>query len=138
VLLYRVFPYLATAKVNEPGNPLYTYPVQGKGRWDNPASYLVRYLATSPEAAVGETFGHLAKWTSKMLVYPSLPGSDKRLGTYRFDETTDPLLDLDDADELGRRHIRPSHVVIRNRPRFSGGRTRGPSGRSSLFGRPGP
>ena len=115
--LYRVFPYLATAKRNEPGHPLYTYPVQGKGRWDNPSLYLVRYLATSPEAAIGETFGHLARWTTKMFVYPSLPASEKRLGTYRFDETSDPLLDLDDAYVLSRRHIRPTHVVIRNRPR---------------------
>ncbi len=117
MLLYRVFPYLSTAKSHEPGHPLYTYPVQGKGRWDNLSLYLVRYLATSPEAAVGEAFGQLAKWSSKMFVYPSLPGSEKRLGTYRLDETANPLLDLDDADELSRRHIRPTHVVIRNRPR---------------------
>ena len=78
-----------------------------------PVLYLVRYLATSPEAAIGETFGQLARWSSKMFAYPSLPGSEKRLGTYQLDETANPLLDLDDADELSRRHIRPTHVVIR-------------------------
>jgi uncharacterized protein YcaQ len=117
VLLYRVFPYLATARANKPGRPLYNHPVQGKGRWDNPSLYSVRYLATSPEAAIGESFGHLARWAPNMLAYPSLPGSERRLATYRFDETANPLLDLDDAEVLSRLHVRPSHVVIRNRPR---------------------
>ena len=93
------------------------HPVQGKGRWDNPARYLVRYLALSPEASIGESFGHLATWSPGMLVAPSLSGAERCVGVYRLDETTNPLLDLDDAHELVRRDLRPTDVVIRNRPR---------------------
>jgi hypothetical protein len=74
------------------------------------------YLSPSPEAAIGETFGNLVRWTPKMLNFPALPGSVKVLGTYEFDEETYPLLDLDDAGVLSQRGIRPTHVVIRNRP----------------------
>ena len=117
MLVYRVFPHLPTAKAGEPGHPLHLHPVQGKGRWDNPTLYLVRYLALSPEAAIGETFGDLQTWSPAMLAFPSLPGAQRRLGTYRFDETASPLLDLDDAEVLARRHLRPTQVVIKNLPR---------------------
>ena len=120
MLLYRVFPHLHGAEPGEPGHPLYLHPVQGKGRWDNPSLYLTRYLATSAEAAVGETFANLSTWSPRMLAIPSLPGSVRRLGTYRLDETTNPLLDLDDAKALLERHLRPTDVVVRNRPRTHG------------------
>ena len=71
---------------------LYLHPVQGKGRWDNPALYLTRYMATRPEAAVGESFADLSTRSPSMLAVPSLPGSVRRLGTYRLDETTNPRL----------------------------------------------
>ncbi len=90
---------------------------QGRGRWDNPNLYTAIYLSPSPEAAIGETFGNLARWTPKMLDFPALPGSVKSLGTFELDEETHPLLDLDDAGVLALRGIRPTHVVIRNRPR---------------------
>jgi hypothetical protein len=57
------------------------------------------------------------RWTPKMLMFPALPGSVKVLTTYEFDEEKYPLLDLDDAGVLFQRGIRPSQVVIRNRPR---------------------
>jgi len=75
------------------------------------------YLSASAEAAVGETFGNLALWSPTMLTFPQIPGSVRSLGTFELDEETHPLLDLDDATELAQRGIRPSHVVIRNRPR---------------------
>jgi RES domain len=118
VLLYRVFPYLESAsEATEPGHPLYVHPVGGGGRWDNPELYLVRYLSTSAEGAVGETFGGLWSWSPAMLPYPSLPGARRVLGTFRLDEDTNTLLDLDDATALVARHIRPTEVVRRNRPR---------------------
>ena len=52
-----------------------------------------------------------------MLSLPALPGSVRSLGTYEFTEETYPLLDLDDAAVLLQRRIRPTQVVIRNRPR---------------------
>ncbi len=101
----------------KPGHPLYVSAGQGKGRWDNPSLYLVRYLSLSPVAAIGEAFGHLAAWAPEMLSVPVVPGARRRLGTYRFDETANPLLDLDDARVLADRGLRPTHVVIRDRPR---------------------
>ncbi|MEJ7766053.1 MAG: RES family NAD+ phosphorylase [Acidimicrobiales bacterium] len=116
MLLYRVFPYLGEAEQSEPGHPL-NVQAQGKGRWDNPALYTVWYLSASAEAAVGETFGNLVTWSSAMLSFPQIPGSVKSLGTFELDEETHSLLDLDDASELVRRGLRPTHVVVRNRPR---------------------
>jgi hypothetical protein len=52
-----------------------------------------------------------------MLTVPQIPGSVRSLGTFELDEETHPLLDLDDSTELAQRGIRPTHVVIRNRPR---------------------
>lgn len=39
------------------------------------------------------------------------------MGVYGFDEESHPLLDLDDAPTLLERGLRPTDVVIRNRPR---------------------
>lgn len=117
MLLYRVFPYVDTAGPDEPGHPLFVDHRQGAGRWDNAERYLVRYLAVSPAAAVGEAFAHLTVWTPAMLSRPDLPGSERRIGVYQFDETAHPVLDLDDAKALLDRHLRPTDVVIRNRRR---------------------
>lgn len=118
MLLYRVFPYVETAPAGDPGHPLYVdAAAQGRGRWDNPSLYTTMYLSPSPEAAIGETFGNLVRWAPAMLRFPALPGSMKALGIFNFDEDEHPLLDLDDAGVLSQRGIRPTHVVIRNRPR---------------------
>jgi hypothetical protein len=125
LLLYRVFPHVPWAPEHEPGHPLYVSPGQGKGRWDNPSLSLVRYLSHSPVAAIGEAFGHLATWAPEMLFMPATPGAMRRLGTYRLDETANPLLDLDDARALFDRALRPTHVVIRDRTRTLAARRRG-------------
>ena len=118
MLLHRVFPYLPVARPGEPGHPLFVDGSrQGKGRWDKPDLYTVMYLSPAAEAAVGETFGNLRVWTTSMLETPVLPGSVRSLGTYHLDEETHPLLDLDDAGVLLARGLRPTDVVIRNRPR---------------------
>lgn len=117
MLLYRVFPHIDDARRGEPGHPLYIQPRQGMGRWDNPDKYLVRYLAVSPECAIGEAFAHLKAWTPAMLRRPDLPGSERRIAVFQFDETTNPLIDLDDAATLVRLGLRPTDVVIRNRPK---------------------
>lgn len=75
------------------------------------------YLAASPEGAIGEAFGSFTVWTPAMLSFPALPGSRRSLGVYRMDEAALPLLDLDDANALVARSLRPTHVVVRNRPR---------------------
>jgi hypothetical protein len=118
MLLYRVFPYLPGAPAGQPGHPLYVDAAsQGRGRWDNPNLYRTMYLSLLAEAAIGETFGNLVRWSPRMLDFPALAGSVRSLGTFEFDEETHPLLDLDDSGVLSQRGIRPTHVVIRNRPR---------------------
>ncbi|MGH9062417.1 MAG: RES domain-containing protein [Acidimicrobiales bacterium] len=116
MLVHRVFPHLPAAKRGEPGHPLYVHPDQGKGRLDNPDLYLVRYLAVQAEAAVGEAFAGLSVWQPAMLGFPMLPDAERALGTYRLDEEAAPLLNLDYAEVLLDRHLRPTQVVARNRP----------------------
>jgi hypothetical protein len=55
-----------------------------------------------------------------MLPFPSIVGSVRALGVYRLDEEVQPLLDLDDARVLLDRALRPTDIVIRNRPRTQG------------------
>jgi hypothetical protein len=117
VLLYRVFPHLPGAGDGEPGHALYVHPDQGRGRWDNPSLYRAVYVASSPSAAIGETFAHLSSWTPGMLPVPTLPGASRSLASYLFDEEAHPLLSLDDAKTLLERGLRPTDVVVRNRPR---------------------
>lgn len=115
MLLYRVFPYLATAKPGESGTPQYLHRPQGRMRLDNPGYYDIWYFGTTPEAAIGETFGDLARWRNAMFVFPALPGSRRVLGIF---EVTDDIgvLDMDDANTPVRRGLRPTQVVSRNRP----------------------
>lgn len=117
MFVYRVFPHLGSARsASEPGHPGYLHPDQGFGRWDNRDRYLTMYLATTEEAAIGETFADRARWKTTMLAAPAVPGAVRRLGVYAFDEEATPLLDLDDPKALAARAIRPSEVVRRNRP----------------------
>lgn len=116
MLVYRVFPHLPAASAGEPGHASYVHPDQGAGRWDNPNLYEAFYCATSAEAAIGESFAHISAWSVAMLRFPQLPGSVRALGTYRIDEEAHPLLDFDDPRALHDRGLRPTQVVVRNRP----------------------
>jgi hypothetical protein len=117
LLVYRVFPHRPKAEPEEPGHPLYLDPNQGFGRWDNPDLYRGLYMALSASGAIGETFAHLSIWSRAMLPFPSIDGSERVLGVYSFDEEALPLLDLDDPRALLDRGLRPTDVVVRNRPR---------------------
>ena len=114
MLVYRVFPYLATARPGAPGHPLYLHRPQGQGRLDNPRHYDTWYFATTPEAAVGETFADLTIWSDDMFEFPKVPGARRALGTFEIDDGT-PVLDLDDARALYERRLRPTQVIARNR-----------------------
>jgi hypothetical protein len=112
--LYRVFPWLETATDQEVGNPLYIPTPQGWGRVDNPEHYLTLYVSDTPLGAIGEAFGNHAEWTRQLLAGPpSLPGSRRALVTYRAAGIV--VLNLDDAEALHDRSIRPSRVVTRDR-----------------------
>jgi hypothetical protein len=115
VLLYRVFPYLPAARRGEPGHPLYVHPAQGKGRWDNPGSYLAWYMAQEPASAVGEAFADVPAWRDEMFAFPQIPGAERALGIYRLADDL-PYVDLDDARTLVERAMRPTQVIERNRP----------------------
>lgn len=115
MLLYRVFPYLLRAKKGEPGHPLYVFPGQGKGRWDNPTRYLAWYMASEATSAVGESFAGITAWRDEMFDFPLIPGSRKALGIYQVPDDL-PYVDLDDAATLVARSMRPTQVIERNRP----------------------
>ncbi len=115
MLLHRVFPYLPAAKKGEPGHPLYVHPAQGRGRWDNPTSYLAWYMASEPSSAVGESFAHLSVWRDEMFPFPQIRGARRALGTYELPDGL-PYVDLDDAATLVQQGMRPSQVIERNRP----------------------
>ena len=112
MLLYRVFPYLSTAKVSQAGHPLYEHTPQRGGRVDHP-EYYVWYLARSPEAACGQAFGDLHTWDPSMFVVPFLEGGTRTLATYRLPNEL-RLLDLDDPKKLLERRLRPTQIVVRN------------------------
>jgi hypothetical protein len=113
MLVYRVFLEDARAHPGEPGSPTY-FSNSGGGRWDNRSLYQLAYVASAPEAAIGETFANRSHWEPGMFIGPGR--TVRRLATYRFDETTHPTIDLDDAVVLAARTIRPSRVVRKNRP----------------------
>jgi hypothetical protein len=115
LLLYRVFPYLATARAGQPGHPLYLRPGQGAGRWDNARRYLAWYLAQDPTSAVGEVLADLPVWREETFNVPQLPGVRRALGVYQVPDGL-PYVDLDDASTLVRLGMRPTQVVQRNRP----------------------
>jgi hypothetical protein len=113
MLVYRVFPYLPSAAPGKPGNPLYLQPSRGGGRLDN-TSYSVWYLSHDPCGAIGEVFGNRPTWSDSMFNDKRVPGSRKALATLRLPDDLS-ILDLDDAQVLLDRGLRPSQIVERNR-----------------------
>jgi len=114
LIVYRVFPHLASAPPGEPGHPLYEHYPQRGSRIDHP-DYYVWYLSRFAEAACGETFGNFAQWAASMLQFPALPGSRRALGVFSLPDDL-RVLDLDDPMQLVRLGLRPTQVVVRNLP----------------------
>lgn len=113
--VYRVLPYLPSAREGEAGHPLYVHKQQGAGRLDNPDAYLVRYVADAGVAAVAEAFGQFELWTPALLQGPpALPGSRMVLAELELGDRV-RILDLDDASNLVAWSLRPSRVVTRDR-----------------------
>ena len=115
MLLYRVFGYLPSAKQGEPGHPRHVNRPQIHGRLDNPTEYDCWYLARDMAGAVGEAFGNQGVWTESMFPAPWLPGGRRALGVFEVPDDI-AVLDLDDAQNLADRGLRPTQVVIRNLP----------------------
>lgn len=113
--LYRVLPYLGSARPGEPGHPLFVPPSSGSARVDNPGVYDTLYAGDDPAGAVAEAFGWATTWQSALLRGPpSLPASVRALATYEFAAST-VLCDLDDAPRLVQLALRPSQVITRDR-----------------------
>lgn len=114
-LLYRVLPYLPSARPGQPGHPRYLPPAGGAGRVDNPTEYSVLYLGDSAAGALAEAFGWKQVWdTGLFRGSPSLPGSVRALVSYQLDDQA-LICDLDDAHRLIELALRPSEVVTRDR-----------------------
>ncbi|MDX1390375.1 MAG: RES domain-containing protein, partial [Acidobacteriota bacterium] len=113
--LYRVFPRLESADSRQPGHPMYVPPMQGRGRVDNPEHYRVLYASDAPIGAIAEAFRNHAVWTVDLFRSPALPDASLALATY--DARRASFLDLDDAQTLLDRELRPSDVVTRDRDR---------------------
>lgn len=114
MLVYRVFPYLPSAKPGRPGHPLYEHRPQAGGRIDHP-DYFVWHLSRHAEAACGESFGNLHRWDESMFDFPLIPGARRALGVFRLPDDL-RICDLDDPAQLTRLGLRPTQVVTRNLP----------------------
>jgi hypothetical protein len=113
VKLYRVFPYDAGAAQIDKGGALFVPPASGLGRIDNADLYSVLYVASTPHAAIAESFGRLAVWRPSTFIHGS--GLPYAVSTY---ETTDDhlIFDLDEIDALRSIGItRPTDVITRDR-----------------------
>jgi hypothetical protein len=113
MLLYRVFPQSPGVPQDAPGSANHLHRPQGGGRWDNPALYDTWYLSTSAEGAIAETFGNLPQWGTGMFETPFLPGGRRALATFSIPDDLS-IVNLDDAQTLLDRGMRPTQVVIRN------------------------
>jgi hypothetical protein len=113
VILYRVFPFLASAATDEPGGALYV-PPQGSGRIGNPHLYSVLYLSNVAAGAIAEAFGRFPEWTAAILGgSPSLPRSVRAIAHYRLPDDA-RICNLDDPEQLRELGLRPSEVVSRD------------------------
>ncbi|MGI8416192.1 MAG: RES domain-containing protein [Nakamurella sp.] len=87
------------------------------GAWpsNNPSHYDTRYFALQPEVAIGEVLGDLPRWSDEVFLRSHLPTGRLALGRYRILDQL-PVLDMDDAQNLLDRGLRPTQVTARNRP----------------------
>jgi hypothetical protein len=114
--LYRVLPYVSSARARTPGHPLFVPPSTGAARVDNPGLYDVLYLGDSAAGAMAEAFGWSPTWDASLFRgIPALPGSVRALATYELDDAVASVCDLDDAARLVELGLRPSDVVTRDR-----------------------
>jgi len=114
--LYRVLPYLRTARANAPGHPLFVPASTGAGRVDSPGQYDVLYLGDTAAGAIAEAFGWAQVWDATLFRgTPALAGSVRALVAYELDDRRASVCDLDDARRLVELRLRPSEVVTRER-----------------------
>jgi hypothetical protein len=114
-MLYRVFPMLPGAAIDQPGGPLFVpRERQGAGRHDHPDSYGALYLSTLALSAVAERIQAFRGQTLTDADLRMVDGSRYALATFDEEGVAD-VIDLDDPVELTRRTLRPSMVATRDR-----------------------
>lgn len=109
--VFRVYPHVEGASAGEPGDARYVHPHQGSGRWDNPDLYRMRYFGCTPEAAIAETFGSLARWRPGMFEHPGL-GAKRRLAEFELPDTL-RVAALAEPEMLSRFGMRANEVAER-------------------------
>ena len=113
--LYRVLPYLPSARSGTPGHPSFAPRSTGRSRVDNPGLYEVLYLGDTAAGAIAEAFGNQRTWDAGLFRgTPALLGSMRALVTYDLDDGA-AVCDMDDAGRLVGLGLRPSQVVTRER-----------------------
>jgi len=110
MLVYRVFPFDEKAGRGQAGHPLYVLRPQGHGRVDVIGAD-TWYFGLTPECSVGESFANQRVWTEDMFEMPSV--GRRALGVFELPDDLS-LLDLDDANALVERALRPTQVIVRN------------------------
>ena len=112
-VVYRVFPFLDSARPDEPGGALYI-PPQGAGRLDNPDTFSVLYLSDAASGAIAEALGRCPEWTPGVLCgSPALPASTRALASYALPDDA-AICNLDDPLQVNKLGLRPSDVVSRD------------------------
>lgn len=115
MLVYRVFRHLPAATPGDNGHPFFVWNQTNRSRWDNGDLYTAWYVAKSPVGAIAETLGNYAFWDDSTFTPTNPAGS--RLALAEFDlPNNSALFNLDDPNQLAYINMRPSEVVIRNRP----------------------
>lgn len=119
MLVYRVFRYRDDAKVGENGHPEFVWKQTNSGRFDNGDIYTAWYVASDPVAAICETLGNFKFWDDSTFL-PAIPvGSRLALAEFYLPDDS-AIFDFDNPQQLTRISMRPSEVVIRNRPLTQG------------------
>jgi hypothetical protein len=113
VKLYRVFPHDAGVAATNRGGALFIPEPSGLGRIDNSDLYSVLYVASTPHAAIAESFGRLAVWRPSTFIHRS--GLPYAIATYEAPDDLS-IFDLDEIDALRSIGIRrPTDVITRDR-----------------------
>lgn len=110
--VHRVFPYRPDAAEGSAGHPAFFPPASGKNRLDNVGHYDVRYFAEDAAGAVAETVGQFLVWDPEIF-RTGRQGYRRAVATYELRSDV-RVLDMDDAQVLVERGLRPTQVVRRD------------------------
>lgn len=111
MLVYRVFPYLPSAKPGRPGHPLYEHRPQAGGRIDHP-DYFVGTCPGTPRPRAGNRSETCIAGTSRCSPSRSSPAPGEPSACSACPMSSASA--IDDPAQLTRLGLRPTQVVTRN------------------------